>query len=310
MYLFGFSINVLTLLAIVLATGLVVDDGIVVTENIFKKLEEGCSPIEAAIKGSNEIFFAIISTSVSLAAVFLPVIFMEGFVGRLFQEFGIVLASAVLISAFVSLTLTPVLNAFLIRKKEKHNWFYEKTEPFYRNMESSYREGLGKFINKRRLVFPLFGLVLFMIYFFGSQLQSELAPLDDRSVLRVMMLTPEGSSYEFMDDYVMRSYEMMKEQIPESETILTYTAPGWTGSGSSNSAFASLKLTDPSNRERSQSDLKNYLNAQFKKMPDARAFASERQTIAQNRRGGLPVQYVIQAPDLEHLRDYIPKFMA
>ena len=309
MYLFGFSINVLTLLAIVLATGLVVDDGIVVTENIFKKLEEGCSPIEAAIKGSNEIFFAIISTSISLAAVFLPVIFMEGFVGKLFKEFGIVLAAAVLISAFVSLTLTPVLNAFLIRKKDNPNRFYAWTEPFFKKMESSYKSGLVRFINQRWLAFPLFALVAFMIYFFGSDLKSELAPLDDRNVLRTMMLTPEGSSYEFMDDYVLRAYQMMRDSIPEAKEILTYTAPGWTGSGSSNSAFARLALSESTERERSQTQLKDYLNAQFKKMPDARAFASERQTIAQNRRGGLPVQYVIQAPDLQKLREYIPGFM-
>lgn len=310
MYFFGFSINVLTLLAIVLATGLVVDDGIVVTENIFKKREEGYGPIEAAIRGSNEIFFAIISTSISLAAVFLPVIFMEGFVGRLFREFGIVLASAVLISAFVSLTLTPVLNAFLIRKEKTGNRFYEWTEPFFKGMENSYRSGLENFIKMRWFAFPIFGIVLFMIYFFGQQLKSELAPLDDRNVLRVMMLTPEGSSYEFMDDYVMRAYEMMATSIPETEGILTYTAPGFTGSGASNSAFARLALTESTTRDRSQAELKNFLNAQFKNMPDARAFASERQTIALNQRGGLPVQFVLQAPDLERLRDYIPRFMS
>lgn len=310
MYMFGFSINVLTLLAIVLATGLVVDDGIVVTENIFKKLEEGYSPVEAAIRGSNEIFFAIISTSVTLAAVFLPVIFMEGFVGRLFREFGIVLAAAVLISAFVSLTLTPMLNAFLIRKKEKRNRIYEWSEPFFQRMESSYRSGLNRFMGVRWLAFPIFALVGFMIYFFGGQLKSELAPLDDRNVLRMSMATPEGSSYEFMDEYVQRVYQMMDDSLPEAEGILTYTAPGFTGSGASNSAFARITLTEKNERERSQSDLKNYLNQQLRKMPDARAFASERQTIALNRRGGLPIQYVIQAPDLEKLRDYIPQFMA
>lgn len=310
MYMFGFSINVLTLLAIVLATGLVVDDGIVVTENIFKKLEEGYSPVEAAIRGSNEIFFAIISTSITLAAVFLPVIFMEGFVGRLFREFGIVLAAAVLISAFVSLTLTPMLNAFLIRKKEKRNRIYEWSEPFFQRMESSYRNGLNRFMGLRWLAFPIFALVGFMIYFFGGQLKSELAPLDDRNVLRMSMATPEGSSYEFMDDYVQRVYQMMEDSLTEADGILTYTAPGFTGSGASNSAFARITLTEKNERERSQSELKNYLNSQLRKMPDARAFASERQTIALNRRGGLPIQYVIQAPDLEKLRDYIPQFMA
>jgi len=310
MYMFGFSINVLTLLAIVLATGLVVDDGIVVTENIFKKLEEGYSPVEAAIRGSNEIFFAIISTSITLAAVFLPVIFMEGFVGRLFREFGIVLAAAVLISAFVSLTLTPMLNAFLIRKKEKRNRIYEWSEPFFQRMESSYRTGLNRFMGMRWLAFPIFAVVGFMIYFFGGQLKSELAPLDDRNVLRMSMATPEGSSYEFMDDYVQRVYQMMADSLQEAQGILTYTAPGFTGSGASNSAFARITLKEKKERERSQSELKNYLNSELQKMPDARAFASERQTIALNRRGGLPIQYVIQAPDLEKLRDYIPKFMA
>ena len=309
MYLFGFSINVLTLLAIVLATGLVVDDGIVVTENIFKKIEEGYSPIEAAVRGSNEIFFAVISTSITLAAVFLPVIFMEGFVGKLFREFGIVLAAAVLISAFVALTLTPMLNAFLIRKKDKPNWFYQKTEPLFESLENTYRKGLERFMRFRWVAFPVFALVAFMIYFFGNQLNSELAPLDDRSILSVMMITPEGSSYEFMDDYVMRAYEMMEDSLPGTEGILTYTAPGFTGSGASNSAFARVSLVDPNERKMSQSELKDFLNKEFRKMPDARAFASERATIASNRRGGLPVQYVLQAPDLERLREYVPLFM-
>jgi multidrug efflux pump subunit AcrB len=297
-------------LAIVLATGLVVDDGIVVTENIFKKLEEGYHPIEAAIRGSNEIFFAIISTSISLAAVFLPVIFMEGFVGRLFREFGIVLASAVLISAFVSLTLTPVLNAYLIRKKEKPNRLYDWSEPFFKRMEKSYNEGLSKFLGKKWLAFPLFAIVAFMIYYFGVQLKSELAPLDDRNMLSGTMLTPEGSSSEFMDNYVLLAYQMMADSIPEAEGILTYTSPSFSNSGASNSAFVRMALKDKSERKRSQSEIKNYLNTQFKKMPDAKAFASEQPTISTSRRGSsMPIQYVVQAPDLEHLREYIPKFI-
>src|SRR5450756_1586457 len=127
MYVMGFSINVLTLLAIVLATGLVVDDGIVVTENIFKKVEQGLPPMEAAFAGSKEIFFAVISTSITLAAVFLPVIFLEGFVGRLFREFGVVIVGFVLFAAFVSLSLTPMVNAGMIRKRHKHSRFYEVT---------------------------------------------------------------------------------------------------------------------------------------------------------------------------------------
>ncbi len=310
MYLLGYSINVLTLLAIVLATGLVVDDGIVVTENIYKKIEAGQNPIEAAIRGSNEIMFAVISTSVTLAVVFLPVIFMEGFVGKLFQEFGIVLASAVIISSFVSLTLTPMLNAYLIRKKSEHNKFYRMTEPFFEWMESTYKNGLTNFVDKRWIAIPILLLTGGMIYYFGSQLQSELAPLDDRSVLRANMTTPEGSSYEFMDAYVQRAAQMMMDSIPENVGVMTYTAPGFSGTGGANTAFSRVTLVDPKERERTQDELTTFLNAKFKEMPDARAFANQRQTIALNRRAGLPVQYVVQAPDFERLREYLPKFLA
>jgi multidrug efflux pump len=309
MYLLGYSINVLTLLAIVLATGLVVDDGIVVTENIYKKIEAGMNPIEAAIKGSNEIMFAIISTSITLAAVFLPVIFMQGFVGKLFQEFGVVLASAVMISAFVSLTLTPMLNAYLVRKKDSRNKFYEKTEPFFRGLESGYQNGLNNFLKRRWLAFPIFIAIALMIFFIGRSLPSELAPNDDRSVLRASMSTPEGSSYEFMDNYVQKAAQMMMDSVPENKGIMTYTAPGFSGSGANNSAFARITLVEPQYRTRSQSELTQFLNMKFREMPDAKAFANEQPTIALNKRAGLPVQYVIQAPDFEKLRDYMPQFL-
>ena len=146
MYICGFTINVLTLLGIVLATGLVVDDGIVVTENIFKKIEAGVNKYQAAKEGSQEIYFAVISTSITLAIVFLPIVFLQGFVGRLFREFGIVVAGAVLISAFVSLTLTVVLNVKLTHKKIGHSWFYRKTEPFFQAMENGYKKSLAAFM--------------------------------------------------------------------------------------------------------------------------------------------------------------------
>lgn len=309
MFLLGFSINVLTLLAIVLATGLVVDDGIVVTENIFKKIEEGMSPIEAAIKGSNEIMFAVLSTSLTLAAVFLPVIFMEGFVGKLFREFGIVLASAVLISAFVSLTLTPMLNAYLVRKKAGHNWFYNATEPFFKNMENNYEKGLKGFLKNRWLALPILVVTLSMIYFFGKPLKSELAPLDDRNWMRLIMTAPEGASFEYMDAYMQKVADFVSDSIPEKEFVLTVTAPGFAGSGAPNTGFGRIMLVDKSQRVRSQSEINDYVNGQLRKFPDARAFSSEQQTISLNRRGGLPMQYVIQAPNFQKLQDYLPKFM-
>ncbi len=309
MYLLGYSINVLTLLAIVLATGLVVDDGIVVTENIYKKIEDGMHPVQAAIKGSNEILFAVISTSITLAAVFLPVIFMQGFVGRLFQEFGVVLATAVLISSFVSLTLTPMLNAYIIRKKEKRSAFYEKTEPFFEYMESSYRKGLKDFLHRRWLAPLLLLAVGGMIYVVAGQLKSELAPIEDRSVVRVNMLTPEGSSYEYMDLYVQQAAQMMIDSLPEAASVMTYTAPGFAGPGGANTAFARISLVQPEDRSRSQTEIAQVLNREFRKMPNARAFASESPTIALNKRVSLPVQYVVQAPDIEKLRQYMPQFL-
>jgi multidrug efflux pump len=309
MYILGFSINVLTLLAVVLATGLVVDDGIVVTENIYKKIEEGMNPIEAAIKGSNEIIFAVLSTSITLAAVFLPVIFMEGFVGKLFREFGLVLASAVLISAFVSLTLTPMLNAYLNRKDAKRGKFYLATEPYFERFEDGYGNSLKNFLAKKWIVFPILGVVFAMVFFIGREIPSELAPLDDRSNLQIIMSGAEGVSYEYMDEYILDVAKMVQDSVPERKGVLTVTSPGFTGSGGANTGFARLTLKDPPDRERSQHEIADYLNKIIKTIPNGRTFVSEQQTIAVSRRGGLPVQYVIQAPGFEPLREYLPKFM-
>jgi multidrug efflux pump len=309
MYLMGFSVNVLTLLAIVLATGLVVDDGIVVTENIYKKIEEGMNPIEAAIKGSNEIMFAVISTSITLASVFLPVIFMEGFVGRLFREFGIVLASAVLISAFVSLSLTPMLNAYLVRKNQKYSRFYEMTEPFFERMISGYKAGLTNFMNVRWVAIPLILFTFGMTWYFGKDLQQELAPLDDRSALRISITAPEGSSFEFTDNYIQKLGKTLHDSVPEARVLVTVTSPGFTGSGAANTGFTRLVLTDPKDRKRTQQQIADQVSKITKKMPDARSFVLQQETIALDKRGGLPVQYVIQAPDFQKLREYVPQFM-
>jgi multidrug efflux pump len=309
MFLLGFSVNVLTLLAIVLATGLVVDDGIVVTENIYKKIEEGMNPIEASIKGSNEIIFAVISTSITLAAVFLPVIFMEGFVGKLFMEFGVVLASAVLISAFVSLTLTPMLNAYLNRKEIKRTRFYEATEPYFEKMETSYRSSLSNFLLKKWIVAPIMIIVLALLFFFGSKLNNELAPLDDRSSLSLNFLGPEGFSYEAMDSFISEVTQVMRDSVPEIRGIMAITSPGFGGGGGANTGFGRIMLTEKHERTRSQDEIANYLTNLTKKFTVGRTFINQQQTISVNRRGGLPVGYVIQTPDLEKMREYLPKFM-
>ena len=309
MWLFGFSINVLTLLAIVLATGLVVDDGIVVTENIFKKVEEGMSPIEAAIKGSNEIFFAVISISITLAAVFLPVIFLEGFVGRLFREFGVVIGAAVLISAFVSLTLTPMLNAYLMKGGEqKKSKFYNWSEPYFVKLNTGYGESLARFMKKKWLSFPILIGCIGLIVLFFSTLQKETAPYDDRSFIGVNVTAPEGASYDYMDRFMNELSELINDSIPEKKVSLIITSPGF-GSASVNSGRARISLVEAGERERSQKEIAADLTKWTKTNAEAKVSVSEQPTISVNRRGGLPVQYIIQAQNFEKLREKIPVFM-
>jgi multidrug efflux pump len=309
MYLLGYSVNVLTLLAVVLATGLVVDDGIVVTENIYRKVERGMAPVEAAIKGSAEILFAVVSTSVTLAAVFLPVIFMQGFVGRLFQEFGVVLAGAVLISAFVSLTLTPMLNAYLVRKNKGHSKFYERTEPFFRGMNRWYEVRLAAFLRRRWPALVILGVCLSAVFFLGRQLKSELAPLEDRNWMRMSITAPEGATYEYTDAFLDRFTAFLQDSVKESKVILAVTAPSFAGSGASNTGFIRLVLKDPEERKRTQSQIARYVTRQAARYPDARVFVIEQQTISTGGFGGLPVQFVIQAPNFDALKEKLPAFM-
>jgi multidrug efflux pump len=309
MYLCGFSINVLTMLGIVLATGLVVDDGIVVTENIYKKLESGMNKYQAAREGSKEIFFAVISTSITLAVVFLPILFLEGFVGRLFREFGIVVAGAVLISCFVSLTLTPVLSVKLTRSNHKHSRFYEWTEPFFRGMEEGYHRWLGGFMRLRWVSFIIIGLCIVSAYFVAINIQSELAPMEDRNQFRLQLTAVEGTSFEYMDDYVQSMVDFVMDSVPEYRTALSVTAPGFTGSGSVNTGFVRATLSDPSERDRSQQEIVDMISKNMGRFPQGRAFAIQEQTISVNRRGGQPVQFVIQNNNFEKLQTAVPKMM-
>jgi multidrug efflux pump len=308
MYIFGFTINVLTLLAIVLATGLVVDDGIVMTENIYKKFEAGMPIHQAAREGSKEIYFAIISTSITLAIVFLPIIFLEGFVGRLFREFGIVVAGAVLISAFVSLTLTPVLNVKLTRKSAGHTWFYLKTEPFFRAMENGYKNSLAAFMKMKWIAFVLVAFCVGIIYFIFKGIPSELAPLEDRNQFRMSITAPEGATFDYMDSYIDSLNQFMMDSIPERTMLISMTSPGF-GGGAVNSGFLNVMMTDPKDRNRSQQEVVDMVNRNLKRFPQGRAFASQEQTISVSRRGGQPVQFVIQNNNFEKIRNVLPQFL-
>jgi multidrug efflux pump len=310
MYLSGFTINVLTLLGIVLATGLVVDDGIVVTENIYKKMEAGIPKYQAAKEGAKEIYFAVIATSITLAVIFLPIIFLQGFVGRLFREFGIVVAGAVLISAFVSLTLTPVLSVKLTRSVHKHSWFYRKSEPFFRGLENGYHSALQKFMQVRWLAVVIIAICFGLIFFIGRGLPSELAPLEDRSQVRLQVTAPEGTSFDYMDKYIDKLSQFFMDSIPEAKIVMSVTSPGFSGSGASNTGFVRSLFTDPGDRNRSQSEIVNMINRNMNKFPEGRAFAIEEQTIQVNRRGGLPVQFVVQNNDFEKISRVLPQFLA
>ncbi|HPI80902.1 MAG TPA: efflux RND transporter permease subunit, partial [Cyclobacteriaceae bacterium] len=307
MYLLGFTINVLTMLGIVLAIGLVVDDAIVVLENIYTKVEEGLDPKEAARKGSTEIYFAVISTTIAVVAVFLPVIFLEGLTGRLFREFGLVVASAVAISSFVSLTLTPMMSSKLLKRRAVQPWLYRKTEPFFKNLSASYGRLLHGFMRKRWLAFIIIFVSGVLIYLLMGFIPSELAPMEDRSEFRFQAQAPEGATFEYMDGYVTAMYDFIEQEVPEVHGVLSITSPSF-GGGGANSGFLKVMLKDPSQRTRSQQEIVDDLTPKAKRFTGVRTFISQSQTIG-DRRGGFPVQIVVQAADIDKLKAVLPQFI-
>jgi multidrug efflux pump len=305
MYIAGFSINILTLLAIVLSTGIVVDDAIVVLENIYKRIEKGINPIEAGFSGSKEIYFAIISTTITLASVFLPIMFLSGLTGRLFREFGVVVAGAVLISAFVSLTLTPMMSARILHKTEHENKLFKTSERWFNRLISGYHRTLRLFIHKRWLAPVIMTASVAIIFGLGSRLRSELAPMEDKSRLMVSSTAPEGTSYEAMYDYMKRVLAIV-DTLPEKDVIVSVTG---FGGGGVNNGFVRVSLSPPGARKRSQQEIADALTRELKDYTFARTYVTQEQTIGGGRGRQLPVQYVIQAPTLEKLKEALPRFM-
>ena len=300
MYLAGFSINVLSMLAVVLAVGLVVDDAIVVTENIYKKIELGMNPRKAAIEGSKEIFFAVVSTTITLVAVFFPIVFLEGMTGRLFREFSIVISGSVLISSFVALTFTPMLSAKLLKKKEKHNWFQEKTEPFFEKMNYGYENMLKSFIGRKWLVIPIIVVTIGLIFLFWNIIPAEMAPLEDRSQVIIRTSAPEGATYEFVRDYTGKISGIADSVAPERESNITISRGGF--------GMVRLTLPDIKERKRSQMEIADELTGAVRPETEARSFVQQQSTFG-GRRGGMPIQYVLQAPNIQKLEEFIPLFM-
>lgn len=301
MYIMGFSINVLTLLALVLAIGLVVDDAIVMMENIYVKIESGMKPYEAGMSGSSEIFFAIISTTITLVAVFIPIVFLQGQTGRLFREFSIVIAGAVVISSFVALTLTPMLATKILRKQRRTTWFYTVTEKFFIWLNDKYKNSLSNFLDRRWIAILILLASVGLTALLLGVIPAEMAPMEDRSQISISSTTPEGTTYEFVLDYIEDVANTVADIVPEKESI-TMMIRGGGGN-------VRLVLVKPDQRERTQQDIANQLTAELRKKTKAVARVSQQSTFG-GRRGGLPVQYVLQATNIEKLREVLPEFMA
>ena len=314
MYIMNFSINVLTLLGIVLSIGLVVDDAIVVLENIFAKIEEGLSPWEASLEGSKEIYFAVISTTVTLAAVFLPVIFLQGITGRLFREFGIVVAGSVIISAFVSLTLTPMLSSKILKGGHHQPWFYRVTEPFFQGLTRAYGNSLAGFLKIRWFAWILMVTFIGIIYalFKFEAIPSELAPMEDRGGFRVSVTGQEGATFDYMLGITDELGSFFMKELPESERrgVITITSPPF-GNGASNTGAVRVVLQDTASRRRQQ-QIVDDIQPKLKKYTGAKMFVVQEPTIQTGQRsgGGLPIQFVIQAANFDKLKKAIPEFMA
>ena len=301
MYLCGFSINVLSMLAIVLAVGLVVDDAIVMTENIYIRIERGMRPLEAGIDGAKEIFFAVISTTVTLVAVFFPIVFMQGTTGRLFREFSFVVAGCVIISSFAALTLTPMLATKLLVRREEKGWFYRRTEPFFEGLNRLYARLLDAFLRRRALAFVLMVIATGASVWIWTATPAEMAPLEDRSSITVRTSGPEGVTYEYMRDYTERINALADSLVPDAAFI--------TARVSSSSGNLQITLRDLSERSYSQADVAERLTRAVAGQTDARAFVQQQSTFG-GRRGSMPVQYVLQATNLDKLREVLPRFMA
>jgi multidrug efflux pump len=301
MYLADYSINVLTLLAIVLAIGIVVDDAIVVMENIYVKVENGLPPLQAGLEGSREIYFAIISTTITLISVFFPIVFLQGITGRLFREFAIVMAGAVGISAFLALSLTPMVSTKLLRKENVHSWFYRKTDKFFSNLNEIYRRGLDAFLRKRQISLAILIVAFGLIFLLWTSIPSEMAPLEDRSQVTVNTVAPEGSTYEFMLSYIDDLAGMIDTLVPERIGVISMVRGGFSN--------IRIMLDEPKNRPRTQQEIADQLGVSFRKKTKARAMVMQQSTFG-GRRSGMPIQYVIQATSIEKLRSILPAFMA
>ena len=300
MYIAGFSINVLTMLAIVLSVGLVVDDAIVVTENIYVRIERGMRPVEAGIEGSKEIFFAVVSTTVTLVAVFLPIVFMQGMTGRLFTEFSIVIAGSVTISSIAALSFAPMLATRMLKRREKKGYIYTKTEPMFVGLTNFYERTLKSFVKHKWVALPIIAILFFVIINLWNKIPSELAPLEDRSMITVRVAGQEGSTFEYLRDYSDQIAAVADTTAYERRAIVSRS---WSGGG-----FINILLPNITDRERSQMEIAEAVTEAIVPKTQARAFVQQQSTFG-GRRAGMPIRYVLQTNSLDKLQEFLPLFM-
>ena len=300
MYIAGFSINVLTMLAIVLSVGLVVDDAIVMTENIYIRIEQGMRPLKAGIEGSKEIFFAVISTTITLIAVFLPIVFMEGTSGRLFREFSFVVAGSVVISSFAALTFTPMIATKLLKRRTEQKWLYRKTEPFFTGLNNIYYKSLNAFLKVRWVAIPVLLIMFVLIGYLWSKIPAEMAPMEDRSQITVTTRGAEGVSYEYMRDYTEDITLLVDSIVPDATSVTSRVSNG--------GGNIRITLKDIDQRDYTQMEVAEKLTAAIGSKTKARAFVQQQSSFG-GRRGSMPIQYVIQATSSEKLQEVLPVFL-
>lgn len=308
-YLMGFSINVLTLLGIVLAVGLVVDDAIVMLENIHRHIEEGMKPMDAAFLGAKEIGFAVIAMTITLAAVFLPLLFLTGRSGQLFIEFAMTVVAAVFVSGFVALTLTPMMCSRLFKAHEKHGAFYAMTERFFNGMNNGYQSMLRGILRMRWAVILVFFVAIGAAYWLFSQLKSELSPVEDRGTFMAFVIAPEGSTMQYTDKY-MHAVEEIAKSVPEIETLFAVVAPGLERPNPVNIGIAFAVLSDWEQRTRPQMQITKELTPKlFGGLPGVISFTKDPPSL-----GGSfldkKVNYVLYGTSYEELQGKVGPMMA
>ena len=302
MYMFNFSINTLTLLAMVLAIGLVVDDSIVVLENIYRKLEAGMPRLQAAIEGSKEIAFAVVAMTLTLAAVYAPLAFATGRTGRLFIEFALALAGAVVVSGFVALTLSPMMCSRLLQHDVKHGKVYNAIESMFIRLTDSYKRTLHTVLERRAIGIGLWVVFVCLMIPLFLNLKQELAPVEDRGIIFGVIAAPEGATVAYTAGYVKKIEDMYK-QVPE---MMRYNAIA--GNPTPSDGRVILRLKDWSERSRTQQEIQRELQPQFRNLAGVNAFAINPASLGQGR--DKPLQFVIMtSAPYEELQKYVDRLL-